>query len=154
MLTRANGSDSKRRWIAASILPILLALTVAGGASAKGWVWPRAYAESKLVAEYETTDPWALRDAREQLAADLGTGFPEASTRVRHDRQDIAAAGRAASPLWAHCKGVGKDDGGGYFARFWCRVRLTSSMSQYEATRPFTLVVRGRQAFRVLFGWH
>lgn len=129
-------------------------LFAAGPASAKGWVWPPAFAESRLVAEFETTDPWALRDARERLNADLAAGYPESSTRIRHDRQDVTAAGRAASPRWAHCKGVGRDDGGGYFARFWCRVRLDSYLSQYEATRPFTLVVRGRQAFRVLPGWH
>lgn len=139
-----------------TIAAILLVLAGTGTAKAAGWVWPIAYAESTLEREYQTVDPWALRDAQEKLRADLAAGWPETSATVRHDREDIATARRAAEPRWAHCRGVGNADRNGTpaFARFWCSVRLDSALSGYQATKRLTLVVRGRSAFRALNGWH
>ncbi len=125
----------------------------AGAAQAGGWVWPCSLAEAKLEADYRTADPWALRDAREQLHEDLAAGWPESSSRIRHDRQDVIAAGRNGYVRVAHCRGADRPDAGEY-GRFWCSLRLASFASQYEGTKKVTLVVRGRSAYRVLNGWH
>lgn len=132
------------------------ALALIGGKSvgAAGWVWKPSFGEQRLVAEYETTDPWALRDAEAQLEEHLAAGYSSTSTVVQHDRQEIAAAKRAASPRWAHCQGKGRREKGGYYPRLWCSARLASSASAYEATVKVTLYPRGRQAFRVRSGFH
>lgn len=131
---------------------LLLACAVTGVAGAAKWTWSPLFAESMLDTSYQTVDPWALKDARERLADDLSAGYPEMSTQIRHDRQDISAAKRAASPARAACSGVGKASAGRY-ARFRCTVRLTSGLSAYQARKRVRLVVTGRESFRLLAGW-